>query len=162
MPRDEWKFWKTVKIGTGLRTAEDFRAAFTEAGCRLGNWANDILGRPAFTAGVVEEEVGLVVATVAELGFKEAAKLKDIYERAASLGLALCPAEVGPQLRLQYKDQPEGEWLRVSMEPIMVSDGHLFVFDVDSDGGGLWLYGVDGGLGRFWCHDVRCVFVRRK
>lgn len=115
-----------------------------------------------FTASWTEEEVELVIVAVAELGFKEGATLRDIYERAASLGLGLCPAEVGPQLRLQYKNQPEDEWLRVAMEPITDSGGDLDVFGVGRGHVGLWLHGSDGHPDIFWSPGDRWVFVRRK
>ncbi|MDO8664011.1 MAG: hypothetical protein Q7K44_00445, partial [Candidatus Liptonbacteria bacterium] len=115
--------WKTIKLDTGLKTADDFRKALKQSGCKIGNWGNDILGNPAFTVSDTETEVDLVNVSVAELGFKNGAPRKDIYERAVSLGLELCPNEVGPQLRLQYTDQPKGEWLRIAMEPITGSDG---------------------------------------
>ena len=103
--------WKTIKLGTGLKTADDFRQALKASGFEIGNWANDILGKPAFTAAAKETEVELVRVSVAERGFKNGATRKDIYQRAQELGLELCPNEVGPQLRLQYKDQPYNEWL---------------------------------------------------
>jgi hypothetical protein len=109
--------WKTIKLGCGPKTADDFRKAVKSAGMKIGDWANDILGKPAFTATTSETEVELVVASVAELGFKDGATRKDIYVRAQEFGLDLCPPEVGPQLRLQYTDQSKGEGLSLRWSP---------------------------------------------
>ena len=153
--------WRTITIGTGLRTADDFRHALTSAGYRIGTWANDILGKPAFTAAAAESPLDLVVASVAELGFRNGATTADIYARAKSFGLELCPAEVGPQLRLQYADQPYGEWLFIAMEPISDSVGYPFIFDVERDGYGRWLHGGFGDPDNFWLGLNRFAFVRR-
>ena len=157
-----WKTWKTIQLGTGLQTADDFRKEVVKAGMKIGDWANDILGKPAFTATTSETEVELVVASVAELGFKDGATRKDIYVRAQELGLDLCPPEVGPQLRLQYTDQPKGEWLVIAMEPITDSDGDLSLFYVGHDGDERWLSASHGYPGDFWCGHFRFVFLRRK
>lgn len=154
--------WKTIKLGTGLKAAEDFRKALKDGGHRIGDWGNDILGKPAFKASETEIEVDLVVVSVEELGFKDGATRKDIYERALSYGLELCPNEVGPQLRLQYTNQPNGEWLLIAMEPISDSDGNLYVFYVVRDSNDSWLYANDGNLGSFWLDNYRWVFLRRK
>jgi hypothetical protein len=154
--------WKTIKLGCGLQTADDFRKKVMEVGMKIGDWANDILGNPAFTATTSETEVELVIASVAELGFKDGATRKDIYVRAQEFGLDLCPPEVGPQLRLQYTDQPKGEWLVIAMEPITDSDGDLNLFRVAHGGGGPWLDAHGGHPGRFWVGDGRLVFLRRK
>ena len=153
--------WKTIKLGTGLKTADDFRQVLKKAGCKIGNWGNDILGKSVFTASETEIEVDLVNVSVAELGFKDGATRRDIYERALELGLGLCHAEVSPQLRLQYKDQPMGEWLLIGMELISNSRGGLSVFNVGHDGDGFWLDGYGGYPDDFW-DDHRWVFVRRK
>ena len=58
------------------------------------------------------------VVSVSELGFYRSAKYKDLCAKALELGLQLCPAEVGPALRLSYKDQPGGERLRIAMKAI--------------------------------------------
>lgn len=152
--------WKTIKLGTSLKNADDFRRDFTAGGFRIGNWGNDILGKHAFKVSDTEMQVDLVNVSVAELGFKDGATFKDACERAISLGLELCPNEVGPQLRRQYKDQPKGEWLRIAMKPIADSDGHLFVFYVERDDDGLWLRGGSGGPGHFLFGGSRLVFVR--
>jgi hypothetical protein len=152
--------WKTITLGTGLKTADDFRKAIKEAGMKLGDWANGILGQPAFTAANVETEVDLVNVSAGELGFPHGAARRDIIAKALELGLQLCPAEVGPQLRLQYPDQPRGEWLIIAMQPITDSDGDPSVFDVGLDSGGRWLDGVYGYPGRVWGGGSRFVFVR--
>ena len=157
-----WKTWKTIKLGTGLKTADDFRKALKAGGFRIGDWTNDILGKPAFSVASKEMEVDLVNVSVAELGFANDASRKEIYDRAIELGLELCPAEVGPQLRLQYKDQSHSEWLVIAMEPIVASDGGLLVFRVDHDGGGVWLYSHGGHPGRVWGAGSRFLFVLRK
>lgn len=157
-----FKVWKTIKLGTGLKTADNFRRALKSAGCKISDWGNDILGKPAFTASETETDVHLVVVSVKEFGFKDGATRADIYKRAQELGLELCPAEVGPQLRLQYKDQPSGEWLLIGMEPITGSVGYLYVFDLERDDGELWLSGSNGDPDLFWNGNYRWVFLRRK
>ena len=154
------KVWKTIKLGTGLKTADDFRRALKDDGFNISDWASDILGKPAFKAADEDTEVDLVKVTVAELGFKNGARHNQIYERAKELGLGLCPPEVGPQLRLQYQDQPNGEWILVAMEPIVDSDGYPYVFSVEHHDSELWLYGGWGSPDDFWAPGRRWVFCR--
>src|SRR5262249_4582703 len=60
----------------------------------------------------MKTHVELTVLSAAELGVKaDESSLSDVYERARQAGLELCPAEVGPQLRLDYRNQPLGEAL---------------------------------------------------
>ena len=154
------KVWKTIKLGTGLKTADDFRRALKDDGFNISDWASDILGKPAFKAADEDTEVDLVKVTVAELGFKNGARHNQIYERAKELGLGLCPPEVGPQLRLQYQDQPNGEWILVAMEPIVDSDGYPYVFSVKHHDSGLWLSSRWGDPDDFWYPGHRWVFCR--
>lgn len=158
----QWPVWKVLKLGTGLRTANDFRAALKRGGNRISDWANDILGKPAFTAASQEIEVDLVLVSAAELGYKDGATYRDICQRAKEFGLDRCPAEVGPQLRQQYTDQPLNERLVIAMEPITGSSGGLFVFVVVRYDVGLWLYSGDGHPDCFWDGSSRFVFIRRK
>jgi choline dehydrogenase-like flavoprotein len=86
---------------------------------RQSGWANEVLGRIAFSHA--DTKLDLVMTTVSALGLGErGASLRDIFARASQLGLALCPAEVVPALRLAYFDQPLGEYLHIAMEPVAI------------------------------------------
>ncbi|MBX4200170.1 hypothetical protein KW790_01800 [Candidatus Parcubacteria bacterium] len=157
-----FSIWKTVKLGTGKKNADDYRSAISQARMKIGNWGNDILGKPAFTVSETEVDLDLVVVRVLDLGFKDGAYSQVIITKALDLGLQLCPAEVGPALRLEYRDQPKGEWLVIGMEPITGSDGHPYVFHVAHDHDERWLHGSHGYPVNFWHADYRFVFVRPK
>jgi hypothetical protein len=151
-----------LKLGMGMKDADGYRAALKQAKCGISDWANNIFGKPGFTVSREAREVELVVAPVAELGWKDGATWKDIYQRAEELGLALCPAEAGPQLRLQYQKQPKNEWLVIAMKPIADSDNTLSVFSVRHDERRLWLSANHGYPGYLWSGSCRLVFLRRK
>jgi hypothetical protein len=164
----ETPIWKTITLGT-YRNANVLREALdsvhcsiekvtsvkvaelaspidndgpTTPFCHLEGLANETIGRPAFALSRTRTVVDLVVLSVSELGFgKPGASLKDIYARAKSLGFALCPAEVGPQLRLQYLEQPPGEVLHIAMEPIAKYEGDLVSLALENGEWGLVLFG---------------------
>lgn len=154
----DFPVWKTIMLGT-CKTADEYRKAMEKAGMNVGSWADDIPDKPAFTASDMETEVYLVVASVAELGFKEGARYSEICASAKELGLELFPAEVGSAMRLAYKDQSRCEWLIIAVEAITGSGGALDVCDVELDLAGLWLRG-HGHPDRFWRSDRRFIFVR--
>jgi hypothetical protein len=164
---NSFPMWKTIKLGT-YKDADDLLKTMKKKGVLIGEWANDIIHQPAFTVSPKKTNVELVKATVDDLGFKKGAARKDIYKSALKLGLELCPNEVGPQLRLQYKDQPYLEWLLVAMEPITSSNGRLAVFAVFpnyprfSNYTRLALHGHDAHPDYFWDDDYCFVFARRK
>lgn len=105
-------------------------------------------------------QLELVITTQAELGFEKGTTFDEMVKHARQLGLELCPAEVGPYLRLVYKDQPKGEWLRIAMEPITDSVGYLGVFCVEHDDDGLYLNTNWFNRDNVWNPDYRWVFVR--
>jgi hypothetical protein len=157
-----WKTWMTIKLGR-QKSVEEIRQALKASGNNISDWANDILGKPAFTVSETEQDVELVNVSVEELGFKQSACYADICKRAFELGLDLCPAEVGPQLRLQYKDQPKGTYVVVAMNAITDSDGDLLVFSVERcDDGDRYLDAGSGNVGNIWVASNRFVFLRRK
>lgn len=152
-----FSIWKTIDIGTGLQNVDDFCQAIADIGGKVFKWAKDIMGKSDFTVSQELTKLNLVKVSVADLDFPDGATLKKIYERAISIGLKLVPAEAGPQLRLQYTNQPIDEWLLMAMEPIKDSGGDPLIFHVQHDDDGLWLYARYGHPGLVW-HSGR-VFV---
>lgn len=156
-----WKTWKTIRLGT-LKSVEEIRQALKASGSNIGDWANDILGKPAFTVSGTEQDVELVNVSAEELGFKQFACYEDICKRASERGLVPCPAEVGPQLCLQWKDQPKGTCVVVAMKAITASDGALSVFSMECfDAGGRRLNTGYGSADFVWRANYRFVFLRR-
>src|SRR6185369_13564534 len=136
--------WKTIFVGTFADTFA-LRNALDAAGCSIGDLAGQILARPAFSLSATKTSVELFAVSAAELGFEtDTASLADIYARARQLGFGLAAAEVAPQLRLQYFDQPIGEFLIIGMEPIRRWSGEPVVLTVANGGAGLILIGQDG------------------
>ena len=135
--------WRTITVGT-FANSFALLNALDAAGCSIGGLAEEILARPAFTVGTTKTNVELFAVSAAELGFQtDTAPLADIYARAQQLGFGLAAAEVAPQLRLQYFDQPMGEFL-IGMEPIKTWKGEPVILTVANGGAGLVLIGRDG------------------
>ena len=136
--------WRTITLGahTGV---EAYRDALDAAGVKVGVSADEILGRPAFAYATMTLEVELAIVSVAELGLDaETSAQSEIYARAKRIGLELCPAEVGPRLRLDYRDQPLGEALDVAMEPVATYGGEPTILALVNFGSGLALIGSNG------------------
>jgi hypothetical protein len=136
--------WKTITVGT-FADSIALRNALDAVGCSIGGPAAEILARPAFTVSSNKTDVELVAVSAAALGFKtDTVTLAAIYARARQLGFELAAAEIGPQLRLQYVDQPMGEFLIIGMEPIKTWSGEPVVLNVANGGAGLVVIGQDG------------------
>lgn len=154
--------WKTIQIGTGFNTPDQFRRALGESGCSIGQYANELLDHPAFTVAREPSAVSLVNIRVADLGFTGPARRRDIYNRAIERGLQVCSAEVGPQLRLQYTDQPDPERLVLAMQPFTARNESLLeVFGIARVGNLLWLGAYDGHPDSMCDVDERLLFCRR-
>lgn len=133
-------FPKKIKLGKKITTKD-----LNKAGFEVGTYASQILEKVTFR----KQEVELKVISVKELGFTQYTRYDAICAKIKDLGYELCPAEVGPALRMAYNDQPEAEWLGVAMEPIADLGRGLDIFSVlrDNDGRGLVSsYGSPGTL----------------
>lgn len=135
--------WRTITLGV-YKDLDDYRDAMDLAGIRMRDSASEILGQPAFPYARVKTEVELALLSAWDLGVETESSLSDVYKRAKQIGLELCPAEVGPQLRLHYRNQPLGEALNIAMEPIATSSGDPTILALVNFGSGLALMGVNG------------------
>jgi hypothetical protein len=154
--------WKTIAVGTFADTFA-LRNALDAAGCSIGDLAGELLARPAFTLSATKTSVELFAVSAAELGFQtdtDTASLTDIYARAQQLGFRLAAAEVAPQLRLQYFEQPIGEFLIIGMEPIKTWNGEAVILTVGNGGTGLILIGQDGSAHAEISVASRILFLR--
>jgi hypothetical protein len=154
--------WKTIAVGAFANSLA-LRNALDAASCGIGDSAAEILARPTFTLYATKTDVELVAVSAAALGFQtDTASLASIYARAQQLGFKLAAAEVAPQLRLQYFDQPIGEFLIIGMEPIKTWNGEPVILTVANGGAGLILIGQDGSAEAEIPVVCRFLFVRAK
>lgn len=128
----------------GLLDSDDFRQSIYEP--------------PSFTKLKSKEIIPLIRFTVAQLGFPKGATTKEIFDRALALGLELCPPEVGPYYRIQYANQPIGEYIRVGMKTILDRDLNPRIFSVNRDVDDLWLRDSWASPGHGWGAGYQLVF----
>jgi len=121
-------------ITIGGKTPQQLEQALVSGRFGLDDdYARFMLQNPEFTTLPNPQTLSLVRIKVADLGllvtnYAGNSAAYHVYARANELGLDLCPAEVGPYLRLAYKDQPVNEYLYVGMKEIVDSHNHPSVF----------------------------------
>ncbi|MDP3793965.1 MAG: hypothetical protein Q8R07_04415, partial [Candidatus Uhrbacteria bacterium] len=148
-------------VEIGGKSAEQLISEMEAAGINISDYAKSMLKNREFVPGKNPEEATLIRLTVADLGFKSSATTDQIYERAQTLGLELCPADTGPNYRLKYQNQPLNEWICMGMKQIADSDGRPDVFLLERDDGGLWLGGYWARPDREWYPRHEFVFRLR-
>ena len=157
--KEKFEDWKTLTIG-GISKDELLKRL--EDGFFVSDWAKDIMSMSGFTTLPEPTNIQLARAKVKDLGFTEMPTTDELFARIEKVG-DLCPAEVGPHLAIQYKDQPNGEVLWVAMERIPGSGDGPDVFGVGRRGGGaLWLDGGWAGPGGRWLLVSRILVRLRK
>jgi hypothetical protein len=128
------------RVDIGGTTREELLRQLEGKGIKISDYARDMLVSKDFTTAEKPEAADLVHLSVESLGFPKGATTKEIYERAEALGLELCPAEVGPQYRLKYGNQPMNERLSIGMKQISDRMGRPSVFRLEHYEDGLWLH----------------------
>jgi hypothetical protein len=170
-PADKWPIWKIITIGekSSDELLEELeREGLFSEGVSWG--VKDIMRQEAFTTLPEPQTIPLVRLSVADLGFIDLPSTEELFhmERLHSLGLDLCPAEVGPHLWLQYQDQPEEREplsLFVAMEPIhgslisSLSPSHGRIFFLYSDSKEPELCIAPTGPSLLWRLDSELIFT---
>ncbi len=152
---------RKIETTIGGKDKKQFLKESKEKKINITDWAKEMMDNKNFATSKKQEKITLIRLTVKDLGFPNSATTQEIYNKAEELGLELCPAETGPNLRLNYLDQPLGEWLSVAMKQVTVSDGRPRVFELIRVGVGLWLYGRWASPGFRWSSYDGFVFRLR-
>jgi len=78
-------------------------------------WIEDVFSKKKKIKYEKYENFEIHRIKLSEIGFNKATRLKDVYKMFKKLNFELTPPEISLYLRLLYKKQPKGEWLRISV-----------------------------------------------
>ena len=140
--------WHTITVGN--TTVEELineieRMSF---GYGVNTETKGVMRRNVHNTRLGSRSINLVVLTPgADLGFTEHPYTDQFMtkeccakwsaENLDGYVIELCEPEDGPQLRVQYKEQPIDEILHMAMESIPDSDGNLYNFSLSRDNVGV-------------------------
>jgi hypothetical protein len=126
-----------------------------------------------FTTLIESQTIEITSISVAELGFEKGATYDQLMARSQESGLGECPIELGPHLRLQFLDQPEGAVgvpatehrappgsLTIVSAPLDHRDDTPKGFYLRRINGVLWLRGYRSEPGHIWNPEDVLVFSR--
>ncbi len=160
---------RIVRIGGVPKQA--LRSRLQQAGVRFNESAERLFADDRFVTSSDDALLEVCEVSAGELGLCDGATFTAIVERAASNGLAMCPLELGPHLRLQLTDQPEGfidksptthcappGSLTVASAPLVDDDETLKGFYVRRIDGVLWLRGFRASPDHVYSADDVFVF----
>jgi hypothetical protein len=100
----------TRVVYVGARSPFELLEDLKGQGVEINEFGLRLLSSRSFKVSETRRPLVTVELTVHNIGFPQGARISEIYERVPTLGLSLCPIELGPHLRLQVLDQPEGFW----------------------------------------------------
>lgn len=92
----------------GGSSREELREKLLQQGVGLNEYAELLLASEDLVLTAEPQSIRVVMRTPQMLGLADGGTMPQILARAREQGLMPCPHEVGPYLRLQYRDQPEG------------------------------------------------------
>jgi hypothetical protein len=160
---------RTVQVG-GLSKAA-LRAELQRNAIAMNESAERLFASDRFRTAATRYDVITVELTVGALGFPHGATTAAIVAHAAECGLDRCPLELGPYLRLQYRDQPEGYWglparkhqapsgsITIASAPLSDDDAIPKGFYLRRIQGALWLRGYRAGADHIWEPDDQLIF----
>lgn len=130
---------RKMETTIGGKTKPELIKELKEKKINISDCAKQMMDNKDFTTSKQPEKIILICLTVKDLGFPNGATTKQTYDKAEKLGLELCPAETGPNLRLNYLDQLPGNRCYIGMKQITDSGGVPRVFELDRNVDGRWL-----------------------
>jgi len=148
------------KLAIGGMPKSDLEGAVTTGRFHTDSYALNMMRNRDFTTLQNPETIDTVQLKVGDFGFTDYPTTDELFKRAQSFGLELCPAETGPHLRLKDTNQPLNKLYCIAIKPFINSDGNPRVFELEYNGDGLWLFG--SWTGHYWNFNIRWVFRVRK
>jgi hypothetical protein len=160
-------------VNLGGYSKSELLNKLVESSISMNVWAETILSSSYFTASSSRYSVTTVEINVRDLGFPDGSTITDIFEAALQSGLRLCPLELAPYFRLDYRDQAEGSRGKPVLEhqapygSITIASAILTANDDFPKGfylrrieDVLWLRGYRSGADHIWSPNDRFAFLR--
>lgn len=164
-------FSRVLRVG-GISKAE-LLIELHRMSIRLNEAALTLFEHDGFTTSASAYVVTTIEVSVGDLGCLHGATIAELHARAQEVGLALCPLEIAPHLRLTYLEQPEGHLghpvsshrapagsLTVASQPLVDDDTTPKGFYLRRIAGTLWLRGYRSGAEHTWSPEDHFVFCR--
>ncbi len=151
---DKKIFTYELKTDSSIQSPEQAKTKLESKGIWVGDYAKDLLDKTEYSKE--SKTYKLVQFSVEQLGFPQGATTDQIYAKAQELGLKLCPAEVGPQLRLVY---PGKDWKVIAMKQVSGLSGYPDVFYLGSDDSELKLDAYLAYPSDRWYSGLQFVFL---
>ncbi|MEK4100048.1 helicase [Bacillus sp. FSL E2-0195] len=164
---------RTVEVG-GL-TKSQLIQKLQQYSILMNEYGERLLADDKFTTSNTKYSLETVELTVIDLGFPDGATTAQLFKRASELGLELCPLELGPQLRLEYLEQPEGYLgnasqqhqapsgsITIASEILTKDDDFPKGFYLRQINGVFWLRGYIADHLHVWKPEDHFIFVKQK
>ena len=118
------KIWKTIEP-TKLKTCKDIIKNLKKNNVNVSPWIENVFNLKKNKITITKKKVQLFRVKVKSLGFSKPTELKKIYKKIKDNGFKLVNPDIALRVRLKYKDQKTGEWLRfaTSFNALIDSDG---------------------------------------
>ena len=146
-----------LSLTIGGKTPQQLEAELEMQGVKVEDVARFMMRSKDFATQSQKEELQLVRLTVGEL-FRDSQQhtTDELFFKAKELGLELCPAEVGPHLRLKIARQSMDDGFSVAMKQITAPDRGPSFFGVSEYDDDLWLSNCLTTIG--WFPEDKLVF----
>ncbi len=150
-----------IEIGNGIR-AGDFIGVLQDLKCNISDTAKEMIGNFSHTTKFARRTYEVVFMSGEELGFDKPVSREEICARAEEFSLELCFDEMGPQLRIQWIDQPVHSSVLMAMEPVLDAQGYPQIFTVGrgDEECGKWLSAVSGQDDCLWAPLYIWAFIQ--
>jgi hypothetical protein len=160
-------------VQIGGRTSAELLTDLDSGGIKLNEHAKTLLTSGNFKTDTTPRRVAVVVISVRDLGLPHGSGVQAILANALERSLCLCPMELAPHFRLQYRNQPEGSVghpatqqkappgsITVASEPIAAESNFPKGFYLRRIEGVPWLRGYRSDNEHIWHPDDYFAFCQ--